>query len=163
MSNPMTKPPRGWLKFFFKIPVYITRMGFAGWESLFGLEWMLLTTIGRKSGKKRYTMVDVLLYECETDTYFIEAGFGKKSDWYRNIQAHPIFEAQVRRRKFQATAEELPPDKTGDIIITFVRRRPAYAKSVMEMTGVTFTTEEELRRIASQWPLLAVHPQEKTD
>lgn len=159
MTNATPKPPRGWQKIFFKIPVFVARMGFAGWESLFGLEWMLLTTTGRKSGKKRYTMVDVLLYDRETDVYFIEVGFGEKSDWYRNIQAHPLFEAQVKRRKFKAKAEKLPPDRTGDIMINFIRRRPRYAKSVMKMAGVTFTTEEELREMAPQWLLLAIHPQ----
>jgi deazaflavin-dependent oxidoreductase (nitroreductase family) len=159
MTETVLKPPRGWLRFFFKIPVVVARLGFAGWESLFGVEWMLLITTGRKSGRKRYTMVDVLLYDPERDTYFIEVGFGKNSDWYRNIQAHPLFDAQVRRRKFRAVAEELPPDKTGDLMVNFVRRRPAYAKSVMKAVGITFTTEEELRRMAPQWILLAVHPQ----
>jgi deazaflavin-dependent oxidoreductase (nitroreductase family) len=152
-------PPRGWLKLFFKIPVVIARMGFVGWERLIGVEWMLLTTIGRKSGKKRFSMVDVLLHDEKTDTYFIEAGFGKRSDWYRNIEAQPRFEAQVGRRKFLATAEALPGEKTADVMIEFVRKRPKYAKSVMKMVNITFTTEEELRRMASQWMLLAVHPQ----
>lgn len=159
MTKTVNLPPRGWKKIFLKMPVAIARMGFAGWEALFGLEWMLLTTIGRKSGKKRYTMVDVLLYNPETDTYFIEAGFGKKSDWYQNIKANPLIEVQVRRRKFKATAEDLPPEKNGDIMVDFVRLRPAYAKSVMKMAGMTFTTEEELREMAVQWVLLAVHPQ----
>ncbi len=95
----------------------------------------------------------------ESDTYFIEVGFGKRSDWYRNIQANPIFEAQVGRRKFHATAEKLPSERTADVMVDFVRRRPQYAKSVMKMVNITFTNEEELRRMASQWMLLAVHPQ----
>ena len=147
------------MKFFFKVPVYVARMGFAGWERLIGVEWMLLTTVGRKSGKKRYSMVDVLVHDKETDTYYIEVGFGKNSDWYRNIQASPVFEAQVGRRRFRATAEEMPLEQTGDVMVDFVRRRPAYARSVMKMVGVTFTTEEELRRMAAKWLLLAVHPQ----
>ncbi len=44
-------------------------------------------------------------------------------------------------------------------MVDFVRLRPAYAKSVMKMAGMTFTTEEELREMAAQWVLLAVHPQ----
>jgi deazaflavin-dependent oxidoreductase (nitroreductase family) len=152
-------PPRGWLKFFFKIPVVIARIGFAGWERLIGVEWMLLTTVGRKSGKKRFSMVDVLLHDEKTDTYFIEVGFGKRSDWYRNIQAQPNFEAQAGRRKFLATAEALPREKTADVMIEFVRKRPTYAKLVMKLVNITFTTEEELRRMAAQWMLLAVHPQ----
>jgi deazaflavin-dependent oxidoreductase (nitroreductase family) len=153
------KPPRGWRKIFFKMPVFMARLGFAGWETLFGIEWMMLTTIGRKSGKKRYTMVDVLLYERETDTYIIEVGFGKESDWYRNIQANPIFEAQVRRRKFSAVAETLPPEKTGDAMANFFRRRPRYANMVIKLVGFTNPTEDELRKLAPSWILLAVHPQ----
>jgi len=158
-ESTIPNPPRGLLKFFFKIPVVMARMGFAGWERLIGVEWMLLTTIGRKSGKKHFSMVDVLLHDGKSDTYFIEVGFGKRSDWYRNIQAQPDFEAQVVRRKFRATAEALPCEKTADVMVEFVRKRPTYAKSVMKMVNITFTNEEELRRMASQWMLLAVHPQ----
>lgn len=152
-------PPSGWLKFFFKIPVLIARMGLAGWERLIGVEWMLLTTIGRRSGKKRYSMVDVLVYEKESDTYFIEVGFGKRSDWFCNIQVNPLFEAQVGRRRFHATAEKLPSEQTADVMVDFVRRRPQYAKAVMKMVNITYKNEEELRRMAPHWMLLAVHPQ----
>ncbi len=158
-ENVKIEPPRGWLKYFFKVPVYVARMGFAGWERLIGVEWMLLTTVGRKSGKKRYTMVDVLLHDKDKDTYFIEVGFGKNSDWYRNILANPAFEAQVGRRKFHAIAEELPRERTADVMVNFVRRRPAYSKSVMKLVGITYTTEEELRKMAFHWMLMAVHPQ----
>ncbi len=153
------RPPGGWLKFFFKAPVVIARMGFAGWERLIGVEWMLLTTIGRKSGKKRYSMVDVLLHDKETDTYFIEVGFGKGSDWYRNLQVNLVFEARVGRRRFRATFEALPSERSADVMVDFVRRRPQYARSVMKMVNITFTTEQELRRMAPRWILLAVHPQ----
>jgi len=151
-------PPRGWLKLFFKIPVVVARCGLSGWERLIGVEWMLLTTIGRKSGKKRHAMVDVLLYEKESDTYFIEAGFGKRSDWYRNIQAHPVFEAQVGRRKFLATAEMLPSERSADVMLNFIQRRPKYAESVLKMVNIKFTSEEEFRRMAAQWVLLSVRP-----
>jgi hypothetical protein len=66
---------------------------------------------------------------------------------------------QAGRRKFLATAEALPREKTADVMIEFVRKRPTYAKLVMKLVNITFTTEEELRRMAAQWMLLAVHPQ----
>lgn len=156
------KPPRGWIKFFFKVPVVIARLGFAGWERLIGVEWMLLKTTGRKSGKKRYSMVDVLVHDEKTDTYFIEVGFGRKSDWYRNIQSTPLFEAQVGRRKFHASAEELPSKRTADVMLEFIHRRPQYAKSVLKMVDITFTNDEELRRMATLWMILAVHPLENS-
>jgi deazaflavin-dependent oxidoreductase (nitroreductase family) len=160
MTDTPIKRPRGWLKIFFKVPVFVARMGLAGWERLLGLEWMLLITVGRKSGKKRYTMVDVLLYDRETDTYFIEVGFGKNSDWYKNIQVNPGFEAQVGGRRFSAMVEELPPDKAGDVMVDFVRRRPTYSKSIMKVIGIPLTTEEELRKMVINYcTLLAIHPQ----
>jgi deazaflavin-dependent oxidoreductase (nitroreductase family) len=155
------KPPRGWLKFFFKVPVFLARLGFAGWERLIGVEWMLMTTVGRKSGKKRYSMVDVLVHNDETDTYFIEVGFGKNSDWYRNIQSNPVFEAQVGRRKFHASAEQLPNDRTADVMLDFIHRRPQYSKAIMKIVNVTYTDEDELRKLATHWVLLAVHPLNK--
>jgi deazaflavin-dependent oxidoreductase (nitroreductase family) len=160
MNNKLSEPPKGWLKYFFKMPVYFARMGFLGWEKVFGLDWMLLITTGRKSGKKRYSMVDILSYEGEKDTYYIEVGFGRKSDWYQNIQANPIFEAQVYRRKFTAKAEELSIEKAADMMADFVKRRPLYARSVLKMVGITINSEEELRGMVSKMILLAIHPQE---
>jgi deazaflavin-dependent oxidoreductase (nitroreductase family) len=161
MNNTELKSPSGLMKFFFKIPVLVARMGFSGWERLFGIEWMLLITIGRKSGKKRYTMVDVLLDDRKSDTYFIEVGFGKKSDWFQNLKANPQFEAQVGRRKFNATAEELPKEMVGDVMVNFIHQRPAYAKSVMKMVGIGSTNDEDIRKMALIWTLLAIHPIKK--
>lgn len=159
MTDNEPKPPRRGMKFFFRIPVFLARMGFAGWERLLGLEWMLLMPTGRKSGKKRYAMVDVLLHEKESDTYIIEVGFGRRSDWYRNIQAAPRFEAQVGRRRFHAAAEELPPEKAAEALLSFVRRRPAYARAVLKMVGVESTSEAALQGMAEKATLLAIHPQ----
>ena len=159
MNNKLLEPPKGWTKYFFKIPVYFARIGFFGWEKIFGLDWMLLITTGRKSGRKRYSMVDILLYERETDTYYIEVGFGKKSDWYQNIQTNPIFEAHVYRRKFTAKAEELSVENAADMMVNFVRRRPLYSKSVMKVVGITINSESELRGMVSHMILLAIHPQ----
>jgi len=159
MNNKLLEPPKGLTKYFFKIPVYFARIGLFGWEKIFGLDWMLLITTGRKSGKKRYSMVDILLYERDTDTYYIEVGFGKKSDWYQNIQANSVFEAQVYRRKFTAIAEELSAEKAGDMLVNFVQKRPVYSKSVMKVVGITFNSESELRGMVSKMILLAIHPQ----
>ena len=56
----LEKRPNTFQKFFFKIPVWIHKMGFGGWERLVGAQWMLITTTGRKTGKPRDAMVDVM-------------------------------------------------------------------------------------------------------
>jgi deazaflavin-dependent oxidoreductase (nitroreductase family) len=153
------KRPGGFLKFFFKTPVFLYKIGLGGFERLIGAEWMLLTTVGRKSGIPRQTMVDILDYDKEADTYYIEAAYGARADWYKNIQASPLFEAQVGRRKFKARAGELTADGAADKLVDFYRRKPAYTRSVMAMVGMKFEGEDELRAIAKNLTLLAVKPQ----
>jgi deazaflavin-dependent oxidoreductase (nitroreductase family) len=157
--NTFNKPPSRFLKFFFKVPVWIHKMGLGGWERLIGAQWMLITTTGRKTGKLRETMVDVMDYDKMTDTYYIEAAYGARADWYRNIQSNPIFEAQVGRRKFKARAGALTNEGAGDMLVQFYRNKPAYTRSVMAMAGMKFKDEDELRVIGKNLTLLAVKPE----
>lgn len=152
------KRPNTLLKFFFKFPLLLHKMGFGGWERLIGAEWMRITTTGRKTGKRREAMVDVMDYERENDTYYIEAAYGSRADWYKNIMSNPDFDAQVGRRKFKATAKELDGKDTGEMLVRFYRRKPAYTRSVMAMVGMKFKNEDELREVGKNLTLLAVKP-----
>jgi deazaflavin-dependent oxidoreductase (nitroreductase family) len=155
----LEKRPGPFLKFFLKFPVYLHKMGLGGWERIIGAQWMFITTIGRKSGKRRNAMVDVMDYDKTTDTYYIEAAYGSRADWYRNIQSNPRFEAQVGRRKFHATAAPLSGENAGEMMVRFYRAKPAYTRSVMAMVGMKFEGEDELRALGSKLTLLAVKPE----
>ena len=155
------KPPSGLLKFFFKVPLYVHKMGFGGWEKLIGAEWMLIATTGRKTGKRREAMVDVMDYDQSTDTYYIEAAYGARADWYRNIQRNPVSAAQVGRRKLHARAMPRSSPDTGEMLVQFYRRKPAYTRSVMAMVGMKFKDEDELRTLGSNLTLLAVQPEKE--
>jgi deazaflavin-dependent oxidoreductase (nitroreductase family) len=136
-------------------------MGFGGWERWIGAQWMLITTTGRKTGKHRDAMVDVMDYDKATDTYTIEAAYGTKTDWYRNMQSNPIFEAQVGRRKFKAHATELSNEGAGEMLVQFYRRKPFYTRSVMAIAGMRFKNEDDLRAMAKNLTLLTVKPEKE--
>jgi deazaflavin-dependent oxidoreductase (nitroreductase family) len=159
--NAFDKKPNRLLKFFFKVPVWVHKMGFGGWERLVGAQWMLITTKGRKTGKLRDTMVDVMDYNKATDTYFIEAAYGAHADWYKNIQGNPVFEAQVGRRKFKARAGALTTEGASEMLVQFYRSKPAYTRSVMAMAGMKFKDEDELRILGRNLTLLAVTPEKE--
>lgn len=158
MRAPLERPGL-LLKFFFKLPVWLHKIGLGGWERLFGARWMLITTTGRKSGKSRATMVDVMDYDPDADTYYIEAAYGSRADWTRNIEAHPRFLAQVGRRKFQARLSALSGESAAELMVKFYRARPAYVRAVMAMVGIKFNGEQELRAFASQLMMYAVKPE----
>lgn len=154
----LQKRPNPFLKFFFKAPLFMYKIGFGGWEKLIGAEWMMISTVGRKTGKRRASMVDVMDYNPSTDTYYIEAAYGARADWFKNIKANPVFDAQVGRRKFKAQAQELNEADTGEILVRFFRLKPAYTRSVMAMVGMKFKDENELREMGKNLTLLAVRP-----
>lgn len=157
----MHKRPSGLLKFFFKVPIFFHKIGFGGWEKLIGAQWMLITTTGRKTGKRRENMVDVMDYDKAKDTYYIEAAYGARADWYKNIQSNPIFEAQVGKRKFKARAGALTTNGASEMLIQFYRQKPVYTRSVMAMAGMKFTGEDELRELGKNLTLLAVKPEKE--
>ncbi len=153
------KRPNPWLKFFFKVPLWVHKMGFGGWEKLIGAQWMLIATTGRKTGKRREVMVDVMDYDQAVDTYYVEAAYGVRADWVKNIQSTPVFEAQVGRRKFRARATLLSNEGTADMLVQFYRRKPAYTRSVMAMVGMKFKSEDDLRALSNKLTLLAIKPE----
>jgi len=159
--NPLGKKPSRLLKFFFKVPVLLHKLGLGGWERMIGAQWMLITTTGRKTGKNRNAMVDVMDYDKANDTYYIEAAYGAHADWYRNIQSNPVFKAQVGRRKFKARAGALSTEGAGEMLVQFYRQKPAYTRSVMAMAGMKFKDEDELRLLGKNLTLLSVKPEKE--
>lgn len=120
---------------------------------------MLLTTVGRKTGKPRRVVVDILEHDETEDVYYINAAFGSLSDWYLNIMANPSAHAQVGRRKFVAQATILPSKEAGDALVRFVHRHPHYVRVMMHVIGVKAGfSEEEIHCLALQMPVIAVKP-----
>lgn len=157
----LDKRPGKFLKFFFKVPIWMYKIGFGGFERWFGAQWMLITHIGRKTGKRYESMVDVMDYDKTTDTYYVEAAYGARADWYKNIQSSAVFEARVGRRKFKACAGALSTEGASDMLVQFYRSKPAYTRSVMAMAGVKFKDENDLRELGKKVTLLAVKPEKE--
>ena len=81
------------------------------WE---GVPTLLLTTIGRRSGKPYTTP---LIYGEDGGRYLVVASRGgapEHPQWYRNLVAQPEVEVRIRAERFRArgrtaSAEEKPP------------------------------------------------------
>ena len=92
---------------------YVETDGREGHDWQPGVPVLLLTTVGRKSGKERVTP---LVYQKEGDAYLVVASKGGSDappDWYLNLQAEPGVRVQVWGEKMPAqartaTAEEKP-------------------------------------------------------
>jgi deazaflavin-dependent oxidoreductase (nitroreductase family) len=93
--------PTGWVAEH--ISRYVESNGTNGhrWN---GVNTLLLTTRGRRSGKLRRT---ALIYGRDGDRYLVVGSYGgaaKHPIWYLNLRADPQVEVQVGAEKFRARA-----------------------------------------------------------
>jgi F420H(2)-dependent quinone reductase len=75
----------GWLWWVsrWSLPLYRLRLGW-----LLGHRFMLITNVGRRSGKTRRTCVMVLRFDARSGEAFVAAG-SPRADWYQNIHPRP--------------------------------------------------------------------------
>ena len=150
------KPVTGLKRIFFRAPLFLYRMGLGG---LLGKRFVLLNHTGRKSGKARQTVLEVVNYDRAADTYFIASGFGKRSDWYLNILAQPAVNIQVGWRKMAVTAVPLTPEESGQAMVDYAHRYPTAAKNLSKILGFDVSTEEEYRKVGREHiPFIALKP-----
>ena len=88
---------------------------------------VLLTTIGRTSGKPRtraltYIQTDGLLA-------LVASNFGSRTapQWYRNLEAHPEATVQLKRHRWSARARPATPDERERIWPVALAIWPAWA------------------------------------
>ena len=148
MSQTEIKPaklPSGCLKIGFRLPIYLYRLGLGG---LLGKRFLHLQHTGRKSGLPRENVLEVAGYDEATDTYYVVSGYGKQSQWYRNLLAQPAAKIQVGWRRCAVTATPLAPDASGRFMVDYARRHPAAARNLAKILGVPAgETAEDYERL----------------
>ena len=129
-----------------------------GLGPLIGRLVLLLTTTGRRTGKRRVTP---LQYEEEGGCIYIGAARGQEADWFRNIVANPQVEVRVAARRFAGLAEAITdPAPVADFLELRLRRHPRMVGAMLRAEGLSRNPSRvELERAASRLALVAITPQ----
>jgi deazaflavin-dependent oxidoreductase (nitroreductase family) len=107
------------------IVLYRARLGF-----LFGQRMLMLEHIGRKTGARRYVVLEVIDRPAP-DTYVVVSGFGTRAQWFRNIVAdHDVGIWTGGRGPARATAEVLPADRAAASLDRYIRHHPTAWKTM---------------------------------
>ena len=112
--------------------------------NILGAQILLLTTTGRKSGK-RYTTP--LLYVRDGDDLVVIASNGgakRDPDWWRNLRADPAAMVQAGRQYRDVHAEAASGETRERLWASITKRYPVYA-------GYARRTEREI-------PVVLLHP-----
>ena len=92
-----------------------------------GLRVLLLTTTGRKTGKKRTTPLGYFEHDGGYVIIGSNAGFDTHPAWFHNLKGNPHATVEVNDKQFEANAEIVGPDERGQLWARLIEAAPAYA------------------------------------
>jgi deazaflavin-dependent oxidoreductase (nitroreductase family) len=141
----------------FRAPVKLYRWHL-GW--LLGSRFCLLTHTGRSSGQPRQTVLEVAGRDPETGAILVASGFGRTSQWYRNISQDARVHVRVGRRSSEALARPFTPDESGRAMALYASRHPRAALQLVRLCGLEAeATEEEFYQVGHDFiPFVALTP-----
>ena len=146
------KPPGGFLRAFARAPIGFYRLGL-GW--LFGGRFLMLTHIGRVTGKHRNVVLEVVRNDAKDDTFYVASGWGEKSDWLLNIGKDPNVNVGFKRRSFPAIAERLSVDDAELEMLDYGRRHTAALMQLARVMGYRIEpTETDYRELGRCVPMI---------
>ena len=92
-----------------------------------GLQVLLLTTTGRKTGKKRTTPLGY--FKDQQGSYIIigsNAGFDTHPAWFLNLKRQPHVTIQVKDRQVEVDAEVAEPKTRNQLWAQLIKLAPFY-------------------------------------
>ena len=150
------KKPSGLSRFLFRLPIPFYRIHL-GW--LLGERILMLTHTGRKTGLTRQTIIEVVTKDTEQGVYYVTAAWGNKADWWLNLQANPHCTVDVGRKHFDAFANQVTPEKAGDLLLVYSRQHPNAMRDLARFLGFRVDgSEEQYRDLGRQLIIVALKP-----
>ncbi len=146
--------------YLFRAPVYLFRWHLG---PLFGHRLMLLEHTGRRTGRRRRTVLEVVEYRKNGPEVIVVNGFGRDSGWVRNIEAAPGEEVTVGSEHFVATHRFLGEDEAMQVMRDYEHRNrfiaPIVRRGLSWILGWPYhSTESDRRRLVRQLPLIGFRP-----
>lgn len=148
------------LRWLLRMPVHPYR-----WRCgrLLGHRFLLLTHVGRRTGLRRQTVLEVMEYLEPGPELVVMSGFGRGADWLRNIAANPNPEIVVGGRRFVASYRFLDTEEAVQVVGRYERRAglmaPIVRAVLTRLLGWPYNgSAAARRRLVAQLPLLAFRP-----
>ena len=126
------------IRWLVRAPIWLfqARLGF-----LAGSRLLLLEHVGRKSGARRYVILEVVDRPAP-GKYTVASGFGERAQWFRNIRANPSVRVSVGgHRRRAATARILEPADAQAALRAYGRDHPRAWHNLRPVFEATLGTE----------------------
>lgn len=143
------------------VHLYHARLG-----ALLGHRFLLLVHVGRRTGRRRETVLEVMRYDPATREAVVMAGWGRKSGWLHNVESGGAQEVQIGRDRYVPAHRILPPPEAERILAAYEQENRLAAPVVRNVLGRLLGwrydgTPEARRRAVMQLPLVAFRPRDE--
>ncbi|MGH7098883.1 MAG: nitroreductase family deazaflavin-dependent oxidoreductase [Stellaceae bacterium] len=106
-------------RWFFRVPVYLYRWRLG---RLLGRRFLLLIHVGRRTGCRRETVLEVMEYRKEGPEAVVMCAFGRNANWLRNIEASPEAGVVIGGERFAARHRILAAQEAVSVVAGYERR-----------------------------------------
>ncbi len=139
-------PPKRLGRWLLRAPLLLYRTNL-GW--VLGHRFACLSHRGRRTGRMRQTVIEVVRYDPRTREVVVAAGWGGRTDWYRNIQASPALEIRTGAVAYRPDQRFLAADELHHEVQRYVCRHPWIARYLLpRLLGLPVDAQESQRRAA---------------
>jgi deazaflavin-dependent oxidoreductase (nitroreductase family) len=143
-------------RLIFRLPLIAYRLGL-GW--VLGHQFLVLTHVGRRSGRVHQTVLKVLQHDPLTHECIVASAWGHQTDWYRNIQSRPAAAVQVAGDWYVPEQRTVAADEAFAVFNDWMRRQRWFARLMLGQIGQRIDVPEaELRALVDSFPFVAFRP-----
>jgi deazaflavin-dependent oxidoreductase (nitroreductase family) len=148
--HPIPYPNSPILRKLYRAPILLYRLGLG---KLFSKYVMILSTIGRKSGKVRRTPIE---YYRSGDIIFAISGFEKTPQWYQNLKAHPYVTLQTNQGTHAMLARRPKSAEEWQAVLDYVKASPITNMVIPDV--VDNLEDPEVQAQIQEWPVVLFEP-----
>jgi deazaflavin-dependent oxidoreductase (nitroreductase family) len=151
---PLEKPG-GVFKWVFKIPILFDTVGL----NVLIPNWiLLLTSTGRRTGKRIVTPVEFIDHQAD-GSFWVISGWRGNTDWYKNIRKCPEVQVKVHGKTCHANAVILTNEEILVYLIEILKVNPDAIAIFSRWAGKPIDPSEEvLRQVCSDFPGYSLKP-----
>jgi deazaflavin-dependent oxidoreductase (nitroreductase family) len=158
--SPLAQPRRA----LYRLPLVLDRAGIPWLErafaALLGVDWIVLETVGRRSGRPHVVMLDVVGRRDVPACWYVQPADGG-SDWVRNVRRQPRVVARAGGRRFAARVRDASGAEGAEVVLRFLRTHPWYGRLIVWLVGYAHDIDrpdDVVRRDLERATLFAIEP-----
>jgi deazaflavin-dependent oxidoreductase (nitroreductase family) len=131
-----------------------------GW--LLGSRFLCIVHRGRRTGRVRRTVVEVVAFDRERQEALVAAGWGRGAQWYRNLEAAPALEVAIGRRRWRQPRQRfLGEDERAPALARYEEAHPRAAAELARVLGDSEARGDTLAEMAARLPMVAFSPADR--